>query len=123
VWSNYYQNRRPVVIPTFERYLDPPPTIERQFIYDTLAQVPQSGVHYMITKFYEMYGKMQSTTSRVDIKLTFEEIMAIHAIAIKGTEMKISTMDSLTEYLVTVLNGTEDVPIQRIANVSNVKHR
>jgi hypothetical protein len=111
-----------VVIPTFERYLDPPPTIERQFVYDTLAQVPQLGVHYTTTKFNEMYGKIQSTTSRVDIKLTFAEIMAIHAMATKSTEMKISTMDSLTAYLVTVLNRTEDVPIRKIANVIDVRH-
>jgi hypothetical protein len=110
------------MFPTFERYLDPPPTIERQFVYDTLTQVPQLGVQYTPIKFHEMFNEIQSTTSRVDIKLTFVEIMAIHATTMKSTKVKISTMDSLTAYLVTVLNRTEDVPIRRIANVIDVKH-
>jgi hypothetical protein len=110
------------MIPTFERYLDPPPTIERQFLYDTLTQVPQLGVQYTPIKFYQMFNEIQSTTSRVDIKLTFTEIMAIHATARKGTKMKISTMDSLTAFLITVLNKTEDVPIRKIANVIDVTH-
>jgi hypothetical protein len=121
-WSNYYQDRHPVMIPTFERYLDPPPTIERQFLYDTLTQVPQLGVQYTPIKFYQMFNEIQSTTSRVDIKLTFTEIMAIHATARKGTKMKISTMDSLTAFLITVLNKTEDVPIRKIANVIDVTY-
>jgi len=49
-WSNYYQDLRPVMVPTFEKYLDPVPKIEGQFIYDTLAQVPHLGIHYCIKK-------------------------------------------------------------------------
>jgi len=69
-----------------------------------------------------MFNEMQSTTSRVDIKLTFTEIMAIRAKAMKSTEMRVSTMDCLAAYLVTVLNRTEDVPIQEISNVIEVRH-
>jgi hypothetical protein len=121
-WSNYYQNLRPLIIPTFEKFLHPVPTIERQFIYDTLTQVPQLGVRYKAEIFHKMFNEMQSTTSRVDIKLTLAEIMAIHNLVKKSTEMRISTTDSLAAYLVTVLNRIEDVPIRRIANVIDVEY-
>jgi len=45
----------PAMISTFEIYLDPTPTIERQFVYDTFAQVPHLGVHYTGQSFREMY--------------------------------------------------------------------
>jgi hypothetical protein len=121
-WSNYYQDLRPAMIPTFEKYLDPVPKIKRQFVYDVLAQVPHLGIHYSAKQFYKMFNEMQSTTSRVDIKSTFTEIMAIRAKAMKSTEMRVSTMDCLAAYLVTVLNRTEDVPIQEISNVIEVRH-
>jgi len=89
------------MIPTFEKFLDPVPKIERQFVYD---------------------NEMQLTTSRVDIRLTSADIMAIRDMARKSTEMSISAMDSLAAYLVTVLNRTEDVPIWRIYNVIEVRH-
>ncbi|KIM84836.1 hypothetical protein PILCRDRAFT_5880 [Piloderma croceum F 1598] len=115
--SNYYQDLRPVMIPTFEKYLDPVPRIEQQYVYDTLAQVPHLGLHYSKERVHEMYNEMQSTTSRMDIKLDPADIMAIRDMARKSTEMSISAMDSLAAYLVTVLNKTEDVPIWRIYNV------
>lgn len=106
--------------PTFEKYFHPVPQIERQFIYDTLPQIPQLGVNYKAETYHEMFNEMLSTTSRVDIKLTSAEIMAIYNMAKMTTVMRISTMDSLAAYL--VLNRTEDVPIQRIANVIGVRH-
>jgi hypothetical protein len=42
--------------------------------------------------------------------------------AIKSADVRVSTMDSLVAYLVTVLNRTEDVPIRRIFNVIDVRH-
>ena len=121
-FSNYYQDLRPVMIPTFEKYLNPAPKIERQFVYDTLAHVPHLGLHYSKKRFHEMYNEMQSTTSRVDIKLTSANIMAIRDMARKSTERSISAMDSLAAYLVTVLNRTEEVPIWRIYNIIEVRH-
>jgi hypothetical protein len=121
-WSNYYQGLLPEMIPTFEQYGDPAPKIERQLIYDTIAQVPHLGVHYSTKRFHEMFSEMLSTTSRVDIKLTFEEILAIRDMATKSTKMKVSTMDCLAAYFVTVLNRTEDVLIREISNVIEVKH-
>lgn len=120
-WSNYYQDILPVKILTFEKFLNPVPTIERHFVYDTFTQVPQLGVHYKAEMCHELLNEMQSKTSRVDIKLTLVEIMAIHNVTKKNTEKRISTMDSLIAYLVTVLNRTEDVPIQRIANIIDVR--
>ena len=119
-WSNYYQDL-PMTIPTFEKLLDPVPTIKRQFIYDTLTQVPQLGFHYRPKDCYEMFNEMHSTMSQVDIKLTHTKIMNIYSVAKQSTEKKISTVDSLTAYLVTVLNRIEDVPIRRIANIIGVR--
>jgi len=120
-WSNYYQGLSPVTIPSFEKFLDPVPIIERQFVYDTLTQLPHLGVQYTAKVCDEMFNEMQSTTSRVAIKLTLAEIMAIHNVAQKSTEKRISAMDSLAAYLVTVLNRIEDVPIRRIANIIGVR--
>jgi hypothetical protein len=122
-WSNYYQDLPPVMIPTFDKYFDPAPKIEQQFIYDTIAQVPHLGVHYSAKRFHEMYNEMVSTTSRVDVKLTFEEIMAIRDMVTKSTKTKVSTMDCLAAYFVTVLNRTEDVPIREISNLLQASER
>jgi len=121
-WSNYYQDLPPEMIPTFEKFGDPAPKIERQFIYDTLAQVPHLGIQYSTKRFHEMFNEMLSTTSRVDIKLTVEEILAIRDMVTKSTKTKVSTMDCLVAYFVTVLNRTEEVPIREISNVIEVKH-
>ena len=80
--------------PTFEKYIDPVPTIEREFVYDTLAQIPHLGVDYDAKRFYEMYSEMQLATSRVDIKLTLTELTAIHDMTIKSADVRVSTMDS-----------------------------
>jgi len=122
-WSNYYQDLPPAVIPNFDKYFDPAPKIEQPFIYDVLAQIPYLDVHYSAKRFHEMYNEMLSTTSRVDVKLTFKEIMAIRYMATRGTNMKVSTMDCLAAYFITVLNRTEDVPIRQISNLLQVsKH-
>jgi len=91
-WSDYYQDFSPATVPTFEKYLDQAPTIERQLVYDTLSQVPHLGVHYSTERFHEMFNEMQSTTSRVDIKLACEEIMTIRDIARKSTKIRVSTI-------------------------------
>jgi cbb3-type cytochrome oxidase cytochrome c subunit len=121
-WSNYYQDLRPVMVPTFEKYLDPVPKIEGQFIYDTLAQVPHLGIHYSIKKIDEMFNEMHSKTSRVDIRLTSAEIMAIRNKGIKNIKMRVSTMDCVVAYLVAVLNRTEDVPIHEVSSYIGVRH-
>lgn len=69
---------------------------------------------------------MMATTSRVDFKLNLQEIEAIKQSAntcpgFKG--QNISKMDAVLAYFVTVLNKTEDVPIQRIINVIEVCFR
>jgi hypothetical protein len=65
---------------------------------------------------------MQSSTSRVDIKLTLAVLIAIRGTAIKSAGERVSTMESLVAYLVTVLNRVEDVPIRRIFNVVEVSN-
>jgi hypothetical protein len=121
--SNYYQGLRPAMIPTFEKYLDPVPTIERQFVYDTFVKIPHLAVHYSADRLYQMYNEMQSTTSHVHIKLSLAEIMAIRAMVMRSTEIRLSTMDTLAAYLITVLNRIEDVPIQgRIFSVVDVRN-
>src|ERR1700733_7052116 len=121
-FSNCYQDLRPVLIPTFEKYLHPAPKIERQFVYDTLVHVPYLGIQYSVKQFYELYSEMESTTSRVDIKLTQAEIMAIRNTGMKTTKAAVSTMDCLVAYLVTVLNRTDDMPISKIFNIIEVGH-
>jgi hypothetical protein len=118
--SNYYQGLPAPMIPTFEKYLNPEPTIERQFVFDTLAQIPHLGIDYTAEKFYQMYSKMLSTTSRVDFKVTLAELTAIRDLANKSAGQRVSTMDSILAYLVTVLNATLEIPIQTIMHVVEV---
>ena len=68
-WSNYYQDLRPAMIPTFEKYLDPAPKIERQFVYDTLVHVPYLGIQYSVKQFYELYGDEEYEGDGVDYGL------------------------------------------------------
>lgn len=122
-FSNYYQDLRPTMTPTFEKYLDPVPTIERQFVYETLTQMPLMGIYYSTKRYSEMYNEIQSATCRVDIKFKLSEIMAIRDMAMKNVQAKVSTMDCLAAYLITVLNKTETLPISRIFNVIGVRYK
>ena len=118
--SNYYQGLLPEMIPTFEKYLNPEPVLERQFVFDTLTQVPHLGVDYKAEKFYQMYREMLSTTSLVDVNLTLEEMTVIRDLASKSAGGRMSMMDSVLAYLVTVLNSTLEWPIQTIIYVVGV---
>jgi hypothetical protein len=118
--SNYYQGLPAPMTPTFEKYLNPEPTIERQFVFDTLAQIPHLGVDYKAERFYQMYREMFLTTSRVDFKVTQAELIIISDLANKSAGQRVSTMDSIIAYLVTVLNSTLEVPIQTIIHVVEV---
>ena len=111
-----------MLIPTFEKYLDPALKIKRQFVYDTLVHVPYLGIQYSVKQFYELYSEMESTTSCVNFKLTQAEIMAIRNMGMKTTKVTVSTMDCLIAYLVMVLNRTDDMPISKIFNIIEVGH-
>ena len=71
-----------------------------------------------------MYADMLATTSRVDFKLTMEEISAIKAKVKQYPDAqgkRLSSMDAVLAYFVTVLDRTEDEPIQKIVNVIEVR--
>ena len=71
-----------------------------------------------------MYAHMLATTSRIDFKLTAEEISNIKAEVslCPGAQAKrLSSMDAILAYFITVLDRTEDEPIQSITNVIEVR--
>lgn len=103
--------------------MNPSPTIPAHDVRSTLAKIAHLGINYSPENFYKMYADMLGTTSRVDFKLTTEEVFAIKAMANQcpGAQgNRLSSMDAMLAYFVTVLDRTEDEPIQKIVNVIEV---
>ena len=124
--SIYYLDPNNITVqrPTFEKYTNPSPTIPHQHVHSTLAKIAHLGIDYSPDNFYKMYADMLATTSRVDFKLTMEEISAIKAKVKRYPDAqgkRLSSMDAVLAYFVTVLDRTEDEPIQKIVNVIEVR--
>ena len=64
---------------------------------------------------------MMTTTSRVDIKVSLAQLKAIKSIADKTASIRISTMDALVAYFITVLNRVSEQPIGQIMTVASVR--
>jgi len=64
---------------------------------------------------------MMSTTSRVDIKLSLGQLKAIKRMADETASIRVSTMDALLAYFITVLNRVSEQPIEQIVTVTDYR--
>jgi hypothetical protein len=110
----YYQDLHPVMIPTFQKYLDSVSKIKDQFIYDTLAQVPHLDIYYSIKQI-----NVENLLCGYQVDLHSNH--AIRHKAIKDKKMRVSMMDCVMAYLVTVLNRIKDVPIHEVSRYIRVR--
>ena len=109
------------MIPTFEKYFTPDPTLERNLVKDMIPYVQHLETGLELPVFLELYNEMMTTTSRVDVKLSLAQLKAIKSIADKTASIRISTMDALVAYFITVLNRVSEQPIGQIMTVASVR--
>jgi len=97
-FSNYYQDLPPPMVPTFEKYFTPDPTLERDLVKDVIPNVPYVPYLanlYELPVFFGLYNEMMTTTSRVDIKLSLAQLKAIKSMADETASIRACTMDAL----------------------------
>jgi hypothetical protein len=107
-------------MPTFEKYLQPPPVLERHLVDDTLRLAPQLAEDMSLETFFALVQEEKATTSRVEIKFTSDQLRAIRTAAEREATNKISTSDALAGYLITVLNRISPVAIENVTNIISV---
>ena len=58
--SIYYLDPNSITVqrPTFEKYINPSPTIPHQHVHSTLAKIAHPGIDYSPDNFYKMYADM-----------------------------------------------------------------
>jgi hypothetical protein len=120
-FSNYYQDLPPPMVPTFEKYFTPDPTLERDLVKDVIPYVPYLATPYELPVFFGLYNDMMTTTSRVDIKLSLAQLKAIKSMADETASIRVSTMDALVGYFITVLNRVSEQPIEQIVTVADYR--
>jgi hypothetical protein len=119
--SDYYLGLTPAMIPTFEKYLQPSPVLERHLVEDTLCLAPQLAEDMSLSSFFELLQHKSAITSRVEVKFTSDQLKAIRSAAEREATNKISTSDALVAYLITVLNRISPVTIKNVTNIVNVR--
>jgi hypothetical protein len=109
------------MVPTFEKYFTPDPTLERDLVKDVIPYVPHLATWYELPVFFQLYSQMMTTTSRVDIKVSLAQLKAIKSIADETASIRVSTMDALLGYFITVLNRVLEQAIEQIMTVADVR--
>lgn len=118
--SDYYLGFTPALVPTFEKYLQPPPALERHLVDDAMHLAPQLAEDMPFASFLASIYQNMATTSRIQVKFTATQLKAIRVTANLEATTKISTSDALAGYLVTVLNKISPVTIENITNIISV---
>ncbi|KIM92455.1 hypothetical protein PILCRDRAFT_810513 [Piloderma croceum F 1598] len=114
--SDYYLGLTPALVPTFEKFLQPPPTLERHLVAETLRLAPQLAMEMPLLSFFASIQASAATASHVRVKFTASQLKAIYAAAELDATTKLTTSDALSGYLVTVLNRIFPVTIDNITN-------
>ncbi|KIM84017.1 hypothetical protein PILCRDRAFT_422842 [Piloderma croceum F 1598] len=120
--SVHYLGLTPVLVPTFEKYLQSPPALERHLV-DAVRLAPQLAEDMSFTSFFASIYQNIATTSRIEVKFTATQLKAICATANLEATNKISTSDALAGYLVTVLYRISPVTIENITNIISESKR
>lgn len=121
VFSDYYQDISPSIAPTFEKYFQPDPIIKPEHIQDTIPYISQLAVDYDMEEMSKMYIASMSNVSRVEVALTSEQVKSIAILARRESSLKISTMDALAAYFVTVINRISSACVDQLIHVIEVR--
>lgn len=114
-FRQYYDGTQPPM-PTFEKFLMPPPVLERHLVQESLQLVPQLAVDYEPSVFFEGFNKMCQETSQVNIHFTKEQLTMLQTVAMAQAGSKVSVADALAAYLIDVHNRITGYPVQQIIN-------
>lgn len=118
--SNYYQGLPSPTIPTFEKYLHPEPVMKTEFIEDAAPYLSFLAIDYDVKEYWRRFEDGLSRITRVDLKLSWEQVQVISRSAKQSTHVKISTMDAVAAYIITVIQRISDPPLRQIHHIVDV---
>lgn len=119
-FSNYYQQLPPLIIPSFEKYLQQDVQFNQDWLDDAMPYLSYLSVGYGIDEYLKRNQAMTANVSRLDMTFSSDQLQSIKASATRDSNDRVSTMDALAAYLITVLNRVSLVPIQQVMNVVEV---
>ncbi|EIN08972.1 hypothetical protein PUNSTDRAFT_134145 [Punctularia strigosozonata HHB-11173 SS5] len=86
--TNCYVGAKPCFVPTFEKYMTDPPTLERSALTDTVRLVPHLAVDYSAEQFFAMYQNIMESTSRIDLQFSKNQLQKMRVFAEKSSGVK-----------------------------------
>lgn len=119
-FSNYYQNLPVSTMPTFDKYLRPDPIINPDDIHHAIPYLSFLTVDYDLHEYSRKFAAMLARITRVDLKFSAEQITTLFVLASQGTDAKISPMDAVAAYVISVIQRVSDVPIERLQRIFGV---
>lgn len=119
--SAYYTGQEPLLKPTFDKFTNLPPPCPPSQLSATLPVIPYLALNYSAQEFEAIYDGMLTTTERVDIRVTRQQLDALKTKANRNTDnVRVSAVDALAGYFATVWNRIDGTPIQEIAHLLSV---
>lgn len=122
IFSAYYTGEPAPPTPTFEKYLDPVPSCPRSQLTTTLPYLSLLAIDYRAEELMKMNVMRYSNTERVELRITRRELNKLKERVIRTTgDGTLSSMECLAGYLATLQSRIDDVPVQEINHIVNVR--
>lgn len=118
--SNYYQGLLAPFKPTYEKYLNPVPEVNRGLVRNALPYLAFLAVDHELAEYQKKMESMLSRTSRIDLKFSAEQCKAIATTVRYGQEKPISSVDALAAYITSIIQKVSDTPIEEILRTVSV---
>ncbi|KAF7984518.1 hypothetical protein HWV62_13681 [Athelia sp. TMB] len=116
--SQHYQDTALTFKPTFEKFHQPDPVLDEALIPQVLPLLWYQEHAMPIPAAIQAMGAMLSTTSRIDVRLSADQVRAIHAWITKHTTVtQISETDAMIGFLATAIAAVSPAPVRRISYV------
>lgn len=120
-WSSYYQGKLPTQFPTFEKYVEPEPTITPESLEYGIRYLSFLSADFTYQEYTDRLKDMTRQTGRINLKFSLDQLQAITRLAVNEADHNITTLDSLSAYLISLIQHTSDVPITRVQNIIGVR--
>ena len=122
--SQFYTNRPPYPVPTFEKFLNPEePELERTLLQEMLAEVPHLAIDYPPEVFHKLYNEMMEETAYTKLTFTADQMVALQNIArAQAGNESLTKHDAVVAFIITVLNRVAAVPIRQIISILDVSN-
>jgi len=116
-WSSYYQGKLPSQFPTFEKYVEPEPTITPEALQYGIRYLSFLSTDFTYQEYIDRLKDMTRQTRRINLKFSSNQLQAITRLAVNDADHNITVLDSLSAYLISWIQRISDIPITRVQNI------